>query len=397
MQPRGATHLAEDTAALLVPFRSGKREWHIKMLRILSYLILVGFGVVIGVVATFHMTRYLGAQNMFNPLGKPLAFPQAQLSCKMTRDRSGLEQWIKPSELMHNMSDSELLWRASLAPRRKGYPFHRVPKVAFMFLTKGPLPLIALWEKFFHGYEGMYSIYVHTLPSFKLNVTSRSPFYGRQIPSQVVRWGDSNMVDAERRLLANALLDFSNERFVLLSETCIPVFNFSTVYAYLVQSYHSFVHSFDDPSQYGRGRYNRNMAPDITLRQWRKGSQWFEVNRKLAVKIISDTKYYPIFQTHCRPSCYVDEHYIPTLVNMQLGSFNSNRSITWVDWSRGGSHPAMFGKEDITEEFLRKIRNARHCMHNSQKSSICFLFARKFSPSALNVLLQMSSKVLEFN
>ncbi|KAH9294513.1 hypothetical protein KI387_010617, partial [Taxus chinensis] len=212
----------------------------------------------------------------------------------------------------------------------------------------------------------------------------------------VVQWGQSNMVDAERRLLANALLDFSNERFILLSETCIPVFNFSTVYSYLVKSQRSFVHSFDEPGQYGRGRYNRNMAPEITLRQWRKGSQWFEVNRKLAVKIISDTKYYPIFQTHCTPSCYVDEHYIPTFVSMQLGSLNSNRSVTWVDWSRGGSHPAIFGKEDITEEFLKRIRDAKTCTYNNQTTSLCFLFARKFSPSALDVLLQMSSNVLEF-
>ncbi|RYR55576.1 hypothetical protein Ahy_A06g030767 [Arachis hypogaea] len=33
---------------------------------------------------------------------------------------------------------------ASFGPRIKDYPFKRVPKVAFMFLTKGPLPLAPL-------------------------------------------------------------------------------------------------------------------------------------------------------------------------------------------------------------------------------------------------------------
>lgn len=33
-----------------------------------------------------------------------------------------------------------------------------------------------------------------------------------------VRWGKISMVDAERRLLANALKDPENQRFVLLSE-----------------------------------------------------------------------------------------------------------------------------------------------------------------------------------
>jgi len=36
------------------------------------------------------------------------------------------------------------------------------------------------------------------------------------------------MCDAERRLLANALLDISNEWFVLVSESCIPIFDFNT-------------------------------------------------------------------------------------------------------------------------------------------------------------------------
>jgi hypothetical protein len=147
----------------------------------------------------------------------------------------------------------------------------------------------------------------------------------------------------------------------------------------------------------GRGRYRRQMAPEVTLRQWRKGSQWFEIHRKLAINIISDTKYYAKFKAFCTPSCYIDEHYLPTILSMQFGSLNSNRSITWVDWSRGGSHPAMFGKEDITEELMRRIRYANNCTYKGQTTSLCFLFARKFAPSALDRLLNMSSTFLEFD
>ena len=48
-------------------------------------------------------------------------------------------------------------------------------------------------------------------------------------PSQVAEWGMMSMCDTERRLLANALLDISNEWFILLSESCIPLQNFSIV------------------------------------------------------------------------------------------------------------------------------------------------------------------------
>lgn len=214
---------------------------------------------------------------------------------------------------------------------------------------------------------------------------------------QDVSWGTATLLDAEKRLLSNALLDFSNERFVLLSESCIPVYDFPTVYKYLTGSALSFVDSYDDPSRYGRGRYSRKMLPLIHLRHWRKGSQWFELNRALAVPIISDTLYHDLFSRFCLPACYPDEHYIPTFVNMFHGSLNSNRTVTWVDWSLGGPHPATFRRDNITVEFIQSIRNnMTHCEQNSEVVSVCYLFARKFDPSALEPLLNLSLVVMGF-
>ncbi|KAJ7963133.1 Core-2/I-branching beta-1,6-N-acetylglucosaminyltransferase family protein [Quillaja saponaria] len=294
------------------------------------------------------------------------------------------------------MNDTELLWRASFVPRIKGYPFKRVPKIAFMFLTKGPLPMEPLWEKFFKGHEGLYSIYVHSLPSYQPDFLPSSVFYRRQIPSQVAEWGEMSMCDAERRLLANALLDISNEWFVLLSEACIPLHNFSIVYRYISRSWYSFMGSFDEPGPYGRGRYNENMAPEVNLTEWRKGSQWFEINRQLAVKIVEDVTYYPKFKEFCKPACYVDEHYFQTTLSIETPHLLANRSLTYVDWSRGGAHPATFGKDDIKEEFFKKIFEGRTCLYNNQPSSLCFIFARKFAPSSLNPILDIASKVLGF-
>ncbi|XP_066329964.1 glycosyltransferase BC10-like [Miscanthus floridulus] len=309
----------------------------------------------------------------------------------------GLERWTRPpARVEHAMTDEELLWRASFAPWVRGYPFRRVPKVAFMFLTRGPLPLAPLWERFFRGHEGRYSIYVHALPSYHANFTSESVFYRRQIPSKVAEWGQMTMCDAERRLLANALLDISNEWFVLVSESCIPIFDFNTTYRYFQNSNRSFLMAFDDPGPYGRGRYNWNMTPEVELDQWRKGSQWFEVHRELAIEIVKDTVYYPKFKEFCRPHCYVDEHYFPTMLTIEAPNSLANRSVTWVDWSRGGAHPATFGRGDITEEFLRRVQKGWTCLYNNQNSTMCFLFARKFAPSALEPLLELAPTVLGY-
>ncbi|XWS17664.1 hypothetical protein CRYUN_Cryun33cG0087000 [Craigia yunnanensis] len=310
---------------------------------------------------------------------------------------NSLDHWIKPpSNLLHLMSDKELLWRASLVPRIKKYPFNRLPKIAFMFLTKGPLPLSPLWDRFLKGHEGLYSVYIHSLPAFNAEFPPSSVFYRRQIPSQVSEWGKMSMCDAERRLIANALLDISNEWFILLSESCIPLYNFSVIYHYIKKSKYSFIGAFDDPGPFGRGRYNKYMAPEVNLTQWRKGSQWFEINRKLAINIVEDVTYYPKFERFCRPACYVDEHYFPTMLTIQASNLLANRSITWVDWSRGGPHPATFGRADITEEFFKRIFEGHKCRYNDQPSSVCVLFARKFAPSTLEPLLQIAPKVLGF-
>ncbi|XP_019174392.1 PREDICTED: uncharacterized protein LOC109169929 [Ipomoea nil] len=371
------------------------RDSPISMLTVVSTLVVFVVGVVIGLASSTHIGRYLSFQAQQNIRKNALDDTVARCFCE---DCLSMESFQRPRNLIHGMSDEELFWRASLVPTKEEVPFERVPKVAFMFLTRGELPMMPLWERFFKGQDkNIYSIYVHALPGYVLSVANTSVFYKRQIKSQNVEWGSVSLVDAERRLLANALLDFSNERFVLLSESCIPVYDFPTVYKYLTESTHSFIESYDDPTRYGRGRYNTRMKPDIKLHEWRKGSQWFEMNRALAIIIVSETKFYAMFKKYCRPSCYPDEHYIPTYLQLHHGYMNANRSVTYVDWSLGGPHPASYTAANITEGFIQSIRsNGTSCSYNRGKTQICYLFARKFFPSALEPLEKLSLKVMGF-
>lgn len=146
-----------------------------RLIQFLLMFVVLGLGVSI---LSMHTIRYFGVQHMAP------AEPSTMRSC--FAEPNTLESWIRPpSSLLHNMNDIELLWLASMAPQVKEYPFKRVPKIAFMFLTKGPLPMEPLWERFFKGHEGLYSIYVHSLPSYTPNFSATSVFYKRQIPSKV--------------------------------------------------------------------------------------------------------------------------------------------------------------------------------------------------------------------
>ncbi|KAL3515760.1 hypothetical protein ACH5RR_022662 [Cinchona calisaya] len=397
----------KDDVEIKSAISSSVKDSSVSLLRVISILIIFVVGVVIGLVSSSHVDRYFTTGEFYSNTKASAVHIFDDGNCVISminnncekEDCLSMKSFIRPKILTHGLSDEELFWRASLVPKKDEFPFYRVPKVAFMFLTRGPLPLLPLWERFFKGQDKMkYSIYVHALPGFQLNVTNSSVFCRRQIPSRHVEWGTVSLVDAEKRLLANALLDFSNERFVLLSESCIPVYNFSIVYKYLTGSMHSFVQSYDDPSRYGRGRYNRRMQPDVKLADWRKGSQWFELNRYFAAIIVADTKYYSIFKKHCRPSCYPDEHYLPTFFHKFYGAMNANRTVTYVDWAVTGPHPRTFSAVNVTEDFIQSIRNnATACSYNlKQTTNVCYLFARKFTPDALEPLLSLSSKVMQY-
>ncbi|XP_062224988.1 glycosyltransferase BC10-like [Phragmites australis] len=384
--------------------------WSSVLLKAVAALVILMAGVLIGLAARANVSRYYYYSSVASSSSSPLQAAAASGNAN-NNNNGDVREAAAPSILLefrrfvdpgppwgHSMSDSELFWRSSMVPRMEEYPFQRVPKVAFLFLTRGPLPFAPLWERFFRGHEGLYSVYVHALPGYTTRGYWRSsPFHGRQIPSKEVSWGSITLVDAEKRLLANALLDWSNERFVLVSESCVPVFNFRTVYEYLVNSAQSYVESYNIDEPQCAGRYNPRMAPDIAEEQWRKGSEWFELSRELAVDVVADYRYYALFRRHCTPSCYPDEHYIPTYLHLRHGARNANRTVTWVDWSRGGPHPARFGKSAVTLEFVAAIRNnGTRCLYNGKPTTVCYLFARKFAPSALGTLLNLTTTLLDF-
>ncbi|CAK7357184.1 unnamed protein product [Dovyalis caffra] len=377
----------------------------LKLVQMLSYLVVYVSCSILGLATGSLVNRYITLQGQLFFTDNNKSSTTSCHNCTILKPSdqgavsSSMELSFRRKSLTHSMNDEQLFWTASLVPYKEEYPFDRVPKVAFMFLTRGPLPLLPLWERFFMGYEKLYSIYVHPHPKYKMKVSKDSPFYGRQIPSQEVKWGHMSAIDAEKRLLANALLDFSNEWFVLLSESCIPVYKFTKTYAYLIRSEYSFVESFDELSFDGRGRYFHQMLPEIQPHQWRKGSQWFAIQRDLAIYIVSETKYHSVFKKLCYEElfCLPEEHYIPTYLSMFHGSLIANRTLTLADWSVYSSHPTKYGRFNVTESLINSIRNnGTLCSYNSDMMNLCYLFARKFAPSALKPLLKIAAKIMQY-
>ncbi|KAG0536709.1 hypothetical protein BDA96_03G087200 [Sorghum bicolor] len=399
------------------PTRAAASRLGGRLVGVASMLLLVSLGFVLGVTSSNAMfIRYYlpfmppslrssaapsSSSSSPPPLTTPPTPPSQPPPPQPQSPQVRSAGFLSPNGVMHNMTDEELYWRASMAPMVRRTPDSRVPKVAFLFLVRGELPLRPLWEKFFAGHEGRYSIYVHAHPSYTGSPPPDSAFYGRYIPSQITKWGDASLVEAERRLLANALLDVGNERFALFSEACIPVYDFATVYAFLTGSDTSFVDCYENGGS--RSRYRPFFATrNITLARWRKGAQWFEMDRALALESVADDACFPAFRDFCvgRRECLIDEHYLPTLVSLlRWGRRNANRTLTYADWKRAvNRHPHTHGADEVTEERIREIREegGRRCFYNGARNGICNLFARKFSPDTLQPLLRLAPKVMGF-
>lgn len=309
-------------------------------------------------------------------------------------------------------------------------PVPQKPKIAFLFIARNRLPLDVVWDAFFKGDRVQrFSIFIHSRPGFLFNkATTRSAyFYGRQVSDSIqVDWGEATMILAERILLKNALRDSYNQRFVFVSDSCIPLYNFSYSYDYIMSTSSSFVDSFADTKE---GRYNPKMNPVVPVHNWRKGSQWVILTRKHAEVVVKDDAIFPVFQQHCkrkslpefwrdRPvpadtskehNCIPDEHYVQTLLAQKgLEEEIARRTLTHTSWDlsasqvreRRGWHPTSYRLSDATPLLIKSIKDIDNVYYETEyrrewctskgKPAPCFLFARKFTRPAALRLLNMS-------
>ncbi|KAK6128319.1 hypothetical protein DH2020_037938 [Rehmannia glutinosa] len=267
-------------------------------------------------------------------------------------------------------------------------PLIRKPKIAFLFIARNRIPL-DLGDA-----EDRFSVYVHPRPGFLLNAaTTRSTYFlNRQINDSIqVDWGEASMIQAERILLQNALTDRFNERFIFLSESCMPLYNFNYTYDYIMSASTSFVDSFTDKNE---DRYNPRMHPVIPVENWRKGSQWVVLTRKHAKIVVQDNTVYPMFEQHCKASyliilscshlpadgskehnCIPDEHYVQTLLAQKgLEGEITRRSLTHSSWDlsssrnheRRGWHPVTYKLADATPQLIQSIKDIDNIYYETE-------------------------------
>jgi len=295
-----------------------------------------------------------------------------------------------------------------------------VPKVALLFLTKGNLPHDSTWRLWLKSAEGvvpvqalshgmcaldtgsehhakvteaaiacrkvniktigdeeyqnqhLFSIYIHAPPTFK-GFDPLSLWHGKLIKYRVqTAWGAHSLVEATRHLLWEAYRDPLNNRFLLLSESDIPLYDPLTLYQQVQSEENSrldtCLHEGISP-----WRWHPKMETDhIKFHNWRKSPQWMSMTRSHAKAALEDTEVYRMFERHCwsawdtehsrwHRDCFSDEHYFPTLLST-LGRDDEgvcqSRGLSYTLWEEGSAHPRAFRPGEVTERLIRKAREA---------------------------------------
>ncbi|KAL5198762.1 hypothetical protein ABZP36_002274 [Zizania latifolia] len=277
------------------------------------------------------------------------------------------------------------------------------PKVAFLLLTNSDLSFAPLWERFFEGHGDRLNVYVHADPAANLRLPPTPSFRGRFVAAKPTRRADPSLIAAARRLLAAALLDdAANAYFALLSQQCIPLHSFPRLYETLFPlkaAHHHRLPSYievltGEPQMLSRyvARGVDALLPEVPFDRFRIGSQFFTLARRHAVLVVRERRLWNKFRAPCLPekqySCYPEEHYFPTLLDMADPAGCARYTLTRVNWTGSvHGHPHTYTAAEVSPELVADLRQ-------SKNSTYSHMFARKFSPDCLGPLMAIADTVL---
>ena len=225
--------------------------------------------------------------------------------------------------------------------------------------------------------QHLFSVYVHL--SADVDAFAMGPMWRTRLVNHRVltEWGTHSLVIATRSLLWEAFKDPANQRFVLISESDIPLWDPLTTYYELMAEQRSRVNAWWHPNM-DVDRWSWRMALSgarIRRSDWRKSAQWFSLLRSHVEVTLRDEVVFAAFEDHCRSAfdgdygkwreCYSDEHYLPTLLHMkglQEETVPSSLGVTTADWSGHDPHPHQYAAEEVTPElFIHRLRNNTDC------------------------------------
>ena len=192
--------------------------------------------------------------------------------------------------------------------------FNTNKKIAFLFLTVGGLKKYEEWSNFFERGTGKYNLYFHSK-----DISGQYLVDENQIDNKVItKWGDISLVKATNNLLEASFSDESNDYFVLLSESCLPIYSFDYTYSKIIKEDKSWIFYYKWNHPHNIHRFNKiNNLNSID--KFYKQSQFFLLKRD-HVEIILKNNLLNDFSKVNVP----DEHYYINILKNNIDFDNEN-------------------------------------------------------------------------
>ncbi|KAJ8599538.1 hypothetical protein CTAYLR_007121 [Chrysophaeum taylorii] len=268
-------------------------------------------------------------------------------------------------------------------------------KLAFMFLVRTKIPTTPIWEAFFsEASEEAYAIYTHPRPGRRLE----GIFAGTEIANRTrVAWGAITVARAEMLLVRAAMQDPRNERFLLLSESCVPLHPFWCVYAFATSA-PSFVATW--PTSDRKNLYDFGTLDVVVKKHWRKGHQWVLLSRRHAA-LLSDAWYDAFAAAHAATAVaaefrrelarrhphlrgddihhnFADEHFVQTILAVDgLESDVVAASPAYVRFGSADSHDLGIRRRRLLElDIHQRMKSDWHATIYRARHLTPALFAR---------------------
>ena len=284
-------------------------------------------------------------------------------------------------------------------------------KIAFCFLLYEHIKHNSIWENFFlEDSNCTHNIYSHIK---KKSPKTHSWIERNKVNTISTKWCDESLVFAWILMLKKALKDKSNKYFILLSDQCIPLYNYTTLYNKITRSKKSRIHLNTNISLFNKKVYDftglyyadqwmvlnrKSSRLLIELEETELGKNWLIYAKNmlcwgsdcLPTTINKGQKYgskkYSIRSDATNKLCLCPDEIFP--INwfvFKLGTPSSKNfkklfnitPTTFTKWDGKNPHPINFNLSDI---LLKKIT-----IDEMKKTDS--LFARKFSKRAAKFLL----------
>ena len=211
------------------------------------------------------------------------------------------------------------------------------PKIAFLFLTYNNLNRPDIWNKFLDTQSGntskyakKYTIYLHAKEPENI---SDSLLRGKHIPENIETcWGCFGSVEANILMMKEALKDPLNKKFILVSESCIPIVSFNYLYEELMKNNKNRIYLWENNNT--MYRYDHITNPEFDKSRFLKNDgQGIILNRETANFFVNTL--YKNKNKWKNMEC-VDEHYFSNILYSNLKSedkfSNENKVSTYTSW-----------------------------------------------------------------